>query len=222
MLKQQKMSSPDKFIKFPDRDIRRNYFPVKNEVMEMRLPWKNLAVYLYLVYRFQCRLGHRDDYPANIAEVFGIAKTTAKRILDQLFEDNFIYTVGPMIFPAHYIPDYEEEPRNFFPLPRELFSLGLNMGEVAMYAYLMYKEDREDYSCMVSRTDFRDVMEMSSNKVGDVVRTLEDKHFIHTSRTEVRRWDGKLRNGKLKFRVLMIESAKKRLVEMQLQNVHAQ
>lgn len=35
--------------------------------------------------------------------------------------------------------------RNYFPLPNEIFSLGLTTGEIATYAYLMRCEDRETY-----------------------------------------------------------------------------
>ncbi len=32
--------------------------------------------------------------------------------------------------------------KNYFPLPNEIFSLGLSSGEIAVYAFLMYCEDR--------------------------------------------------------------------------------
>lgn len=33
--------------------------------------------------------------------------------------------------------------KNYFPLPNELFMLGLSTGELAVYSYLMYCEDRK-------------------------------------------------------------------------------
>ena len=50
---------------------------------------------------------------------------------------------------------YEQYPsrsakRNYFPLPNEIFSLGLSTGEIATYAYLMRCEDRETYHCYPS------------------------------------------------------------------------
>lgn len=36
--------------------------------------------------------------------------------------------------------------RDYFPLPNEIFSLGLSTGEIAVYAYLMYCEDRKTFS----------------------------------------------------------------------------
>ena len=35
----------------------------------------------------------------------------------------------------------------FFPLPNDIFILGLTAGEVAVYSYLSYCEDRRTYKC---------------------------------------------------------------------------
>ena len=44
----------------------------------------------------------------------------------------------------HY---HQRDPiKNYFPLPNEIFSLGLSFGEIAVYAYLMYCEDRQTSS----------------------------------------------------------------------------
>ena len=37
--------------------------------------------------------------------------------------------------------------KNYFPLPNEIFCLGLSTGEIAVYAYLMYCEDRKTFQC---------------------------------------------------------------------------
>ena len=34
--------------------------------------------------------------------------------------------------------------KNFFPLPKDLFHLELCAGEIAVYTYLMYRENRKD------------------------------------------------------------------------------
>lgn len=36
--------------------------------------------------------------------------------------------------------------KNYFPLPNEIFCLGLCSGEIAVYAYLLYREDRNRIS----------------------------------------------------------------------------
>ena len=37
--------------------------------------------------------------------------------------------------------------KNYFPLPNEVFALGLSPGALAVYSYLMYTEDRTTYQC---------------------------------------------------------------------------
>lgn len=40
--------------------------------------------------------------------------------------------------------------KNYFPLPNEIFCLGLCSGEIAVYAYLLYCEDRKTFQCYPS------------------------------------------------------------------------
>lgn len=37
--------------------------------------------------------------------------------------------------------------RNYFPMPNAIFNLGLTTGELAVYAYLMFCENRKTYQC---------------------------------------------------------------------------
>ena len=37
--------------------------------------------------------------------------------------------------------------RNYFPLPNEIFQLGLTPGELAVYSFLLKCENRETYQC---------------------------------------------------------------------------
>ena len=43
--------------------------------------------------------------------------------------------------------------KNYFPLPNEVFTLGLSPGALAVYSYLMYIEDRTTYQCHASYLD---------------------------------------------------------------------
>ena len=40
--------------------------------------------------------------------------------------------------------------KNYFPLPNELFILGLNAGEISVYSYLLYLENRKTFQCWPS------------------------------------------------------------------------
>ena len=37
--------------------------------------------------------------------------------------------------------------KDYFPLPEEIFSLGLSAAEIAIYAYLLFCEDRQTFQC---------------------------------------------------------------------------
>jgi len=37
--------------------------------------------------------------------------------------------------------------KNYFPLPNEMYHLGLSSGEIAIYGYLLSIENRKTYSC---------------------------------------------------------------------------
>ena len=38
--------------------------------------------------------------------------------------------------------------KNYFPLPNEIFSLGLSAGAIAVYGFLLHREDRRTYQCV--------------------------------------------------------------------------
>ena len=97
--------------------------------------------------------------------------------------------------------------KNFFPLPKDLFHLGLCAGEIAVYTYLMYRENRKDYTCVVSYREIGEAVGMSKNTVSKYVAKLEERKLIETESTSVITRDGKKGNGKLKYRILPIQIA---------------
>ena len=97
--------------------------------------------------------------------------------------------------------------KNFFPLPKDLFHLGLCAGEIAVYTYLMYRENRKDYTCVVSYREIGAAVGMSKNTVSKYVAKLEARKLIETESTSVITRDGLKGNGKLKYRILPIRIA---------------
>ena len=97
--------------------------------------------------------------------------------------------------------------KNFFPLPKDLFHLGLCAGEIAVYTYLMYRENRKDYTCVVSYREIGAAVGMSKNTVSKYVAKLEARGLIETEPTSVITQDGLKGNGKLKYRILPIQIA---------------
>ena len=116
---------------------------------------------------------------------------------------------------------YEQYPsrsakRNYFPLPNEIFSLGLNTGEIATYAYLMKCENRKTYQCYPSYVTIGEAIGKTKNSVMQYVHGLEEKHLIYTEPTTVWGKDGRKRNGNLRFTIRPIEEAKRYHVEQQV------
>ena len=95
--------------------------------------------------------------------------------------------------------------RNYFPVPNEIFRLGLSGGEILVYCYLMYCEDRTTYTCHPSYTTIGNAVGMSKRTVMKYVRTLEDKGLIETEPTTVTNHEGKNWNGNLKYTILPIQ-----------------
>ena len=65
--------------------------------------------------------------------------------------------------------------KNFFPLPNEIFSLGLSSGALAVYSYLLYCEDRKTYQCWPSYRSIGKAVRMSVNTVRKYVAELEER-----------------------------------------------
>ena len=88
---------------------------------------------------------------------------------------------------------------DYFPMPNAVFRLNLNAGEVAVYAFLLYCEDRETYQCHPSYSTIGRAVGMSANTVKKYVSSLEKKGLIFTEHTTVRTRDGRAHNGSLRY-----------------------
>jgi len=107
--------------------------------------------------------------------------------------------------------------KNYFPLPNEIFCLNLSGGEIAVYAYLLYRENRKTFQCHPSFRSIGEALKMSRNTVSKYVKSLEAKQLIRTEPTTVTLKSGKKQNGNLLYTILPIEQAKKLYFEQQLQ-----
>ena len=95
----------------------------------------------------------------------------------------------------------------FFLLPNEIFTLGLSPGELSVYAYLMFCEDRETHQCWPSIGKICQHTGMSANTVAKYIRQLEEKQLIDVEPTKVRMKSGEVRNGTLQFTIRPIQEA---------------
>ena len=97
--------------------------------------------------------------------------------------------------------------KNYFPLPNEIFSLGLSPGELSVYSFLMYCEERKSFQCYPSYKTIGDAVGVSKNTVKKYVDGLVQKRLIATEPTQVTVKTGQKRNGNLRYTIRPIEEA---------------
>ncbi len=95
--------------------------------------------------------------------------------------------------------------KNYFPLPNVIFSLGLSPGEIAIYSYLLYCEDRKTYQCYPSYKTIGQAVGMSTNTVQKYITALTEKGFISIESTSVITKSGLKRNGSLRYTIRPIQ-----------------
>ena len=91
--------------------------------------------------------------------------------------------------------------KNYFMVPNEIFSIGLDFREISIYSYLLRCENRKTYQCYPSYKTIGHAIGMSENTVAKYVRQLEEKGLIYTEPTMVRSKDGRPLNGNLLYTV---------------------
>ena len=107
--------------------------------------------------------------------------------------------------------------RNYYPMPKVLCQLELSPGEIAVYSFLMFCEDRKTYQCYPSYRTIGEAVGMSRNTVSRYVRLLEEKGLIRTERTTITLKDGRKRNGSLLYTILPPGQAVEQYNQHQLQ-----
>ena len=61
--------------------------------------------------------------------------------------------------------------KDYFPLPKEIFSLGLSAAEIAIYAYLLFCEDRQTFQCWPSYRKIGEAVGLSPNTIRKHIRS---------------------------------------------------
>ena len=109
--------------------------------------------------------------------------------------------------------------KNYFMVPNERFSIGLDFREISLYPYLLRCENRKTYQCYPSYKTIGHAIGMSENTVAKYVRQLEEKGLIYTEPTMVRSKDGRPLNGNLLYTVRPIQGVLEAFYERQLRQV---
>lgn len=106
--------------------------------------------------------------------------------------------------------------KNYFPLPNEIYSLGLSSDAISIYGYLLSREDRKTYQCLVSYRMISEAIGKSVTTVRKYVAELEERLLVQTERTNVVTKEGRKRNGRLLYHILPIQMAVDQFHERQL------
>ena len=198
-------------------DPRLYYFAVPNEIFRSDI---NASEFSILAYLFSRQM--KNMTPTNLMTVkinLGLSRNTMKKyarilesrgLVSMQRDKRFLRRKMSMSDTITLTDALKLRVGHFFPLPNSVFSFDLSVGEIAVYGYLLYREDRETYECWPSYRTIGTALRMSRNTVMKYVHRLEEKEFIVTEPTQVRRMDGTKWNGNLKYRVRPIQSVVKR------------
>ena len=97
--------------------------------------------------------------------------------------------------------------KNYFTLPNEIFSLGLDAGGIAVYAYLRCLENPSTYQCWPSYSTIGKAIGRTKNTVMQYVDALSEKGLISTEPTSVLMKSGIKKNGNLRYTLRPIREA---------------
>ena len=110
----------------------------------------------------------------------------------------------------------DERKSRYIRLPNELFKMGLDHNEIAVYAYLLYCENHRKNLCYPSYGAIGRTLGMCRNTVRKYVVSLIEKHLIETEETQVT-INGRKRNGNLKYTFLPLNEAMGYYMEQQME-----
>ena len=121
----------------------------------------------------------------------------------------------------YYDSNRKDIPGDYFPMPKAVFRLDLDTGEIALLAYLMYCENRKTFQCYPSYSTIGRATGMSNNTVKKYVDSLRRKGFLCTEPTMVKTLDGRFHNGSLLYTLQPIQPLEDAYYKQQLYETEA-
>ena len=92
-----------------------------------------------------------------------------------------------------------------FPLPNEVFQLGLKAGDLLVYLYLQYQKGVRSGQCWPSYATIGAAVGMSRKTVQKHIGALVNRGLIQAEETMIRRKDGRRCNGNLLYTIRPME-----------------
>ena len=148
---------------FPyQRDAKSFRFPLPNRIWKYHLKYPSLSVLAYLHYRRHRGLPGKAT-PEELADALDLKTDVIGPILEELVQQGLI---TPDLIPV-------STNEKFFSLPDEVFHLDLGCAAIAIYAFLLYRENRKTYQCTLSYKTIGQAIGASNNTVRKYVLELE-------------------------------------------------
>ena len=116
----------------------------------------------------------------------------------------------------------QQKLKHFFSLPNEIFLLGLAHGELAVYCYLKYLENRKTHQCWPSYRNIGKAVGMSENTVRKYVAMLEARGLITTAYTTMRARGGRPMSGHLMYTICPFHEVVSAHYHAQMENLDLQ
>ena len=203
---------------FPRSNPAKRFFLLPNDLFLGELTPCEFAIMSYLFSRAARKLAAPNLLTVGMN--LGISRNTLKKYVLRLRKRGWInvqhhrFSLSLSVRDTVSLTDkLKLRAGHFFPMPYCVFGFGLSVGELAVYSYLLYREDRETFECWPSYRTIGSALRMSKNTVRKYVRLLEEKEFIVTEPTQVQRGDGTKWNGNLKYHIRPIQTVVKRYNE---------
>ena len=122
---------------------------------------------------------------------------------------------------------YEKYSGNYFSLPNEIFSLGLDATAIAVFAYLRRLEnhrkgDPNRFTCYPSYEEIGKAIHRSNHTVAKYVYELCEKRLIEIESTQIITKNHLKRNGHLRYHILPLEEALRYSYQQQAEKVETQ
>ena len=194
-------------------DVSRRRFFLPNAIWTWKLKPPAFAVLAYLQYRHSRKFGGAVT-SEELAEQIRMSVEMAEAGVEVL--------TGKGLLSANLIPILPNvNSGKFFSVPDEVFHLRLGHGALAVYAYLLYCEDRRTHQCHPSYNTIASAVGLAVNTVMKHINKLAERQYIAVERTSYIDNNGMKWNGNNLYTILPIQRAadvfhQRQLAELEL------
>ena len=190
------------------QDVSKSRFALPNDIWAQNLRPPAFAVLAYLQY-CRCRKLAGTPTPEELAERTRMSTDMARDSVERLRHSGLITET---LVPA--LPGVDGG--KFFTIPDEVFSLRLGHGALAVYAYLLFLEDRRTHQCHPSYSTIAAATGLAVNTVMKHINKLSDRQLIVVEHTSYMDGKGMKWNGNNRYTILPIQQAVEEYYQRQL------